>query len=229
MASDIHPDRAVDDGQAGLRLLQSLLSTATAARDGDRVRDQLGTLTAAQAWLSQALSDLAADARWTRSPITLRRTDLEPLRSFRETVRAALRADRGEHAADAGFTSAAVGFSRAAAGLADAAAGFTGAVPEFAGAVELQWIPGAGARFRSLGTGWEAVAALVTMELLLADASGALRRFKTCAYEPCGFPFTDRSRNSSRIWHDTGKCGNLVNLRAARARQASAAAPVADP
>jgi predicted RNA-binding Zn ribbon-like protein len=31
--------------------------------------------------------------------------------------------------------------------------------------------------------------------------------------------FYDNSKNQSRVWHNTSDCGNLVNLRAARARQ----------
>jgi hypothetical protein len=46
--------------------------------------------------------------------------------------------------------------------------GPTGAAAEFPDAVELRWTLGAGARFRSLGTGWEAVASLVTMVNLRA-------------------------------------------------------------
>jgi hypothetical protein len=53
--------------------------------------------------------------------------------------------------------------------------GPTGAAAEFPDAVELRWTPGAGARFRSLGTGWEAVASLVTMVNLRATRLGVGR------------------------------------------------------
>ena len=137
------------------------------------------------------LADLAAARAW--SPAPLKAGDLQPLRAFREQVRDALRADASTSDAPAPPTVSTVDLSFAASG-------------------ELS--------YAAAGAGWRAVAWLVTMELLLARAAGTLRRLKTCAYEPCGWPFVDESRNVSRVWHDTAKCGNVVNLRARRARQA---------
>ena len=136
------------------------------------------------------LADLRSARVW--SPVPLDADDLEPLRAFREEVRDALRADRD---------------------------GPAGPVSRFVSTVELAWDPSGELSYAATGIGWRAVAGLVTVELLLAQAAGRLRRLKTCAYEPCGWPFIDESRNVSRVWHDTSKCGNLVNLRAHRARR----------
>jgi len=124
------------------------------------------------------------------SPVRLEASDLEPLRAFREQVRDALRAG-----------------------------GPAGNRPPIVSTVDLSFTAGGALSYAAAGNGWRAVAGLVTMELLLARAAGTLRRLKTCAYEPCGWPFVDESRNVSRVWHDTSKCGNVVNLRAHRARQ----------
>jgi hypothetical protein len=76
-------------------------------------------------------------------------------------------------------------------------------------------------RYRPTGTGWRAVAALVHVELLLAQRTGAIERFRSCANPACGAAFYDRTRNGSRVWHDAKTCGNVMNLRASRARRAS--------
>jgi predicted RNA-binding Zn ribbon-like protein len=85
--------------------------------------------------------------------------------------------------------------------------------------VELELRDGAVA-YRATGTGWRAVAALVHVELLLARQTGALERLRSCANPACGAAFYDRTRNGSRIWHDSKTCGNVMNLRASRARRA---------
>ncbi len=193
---------ARESSATDVALLVSLLSTSTAAHHGDRELDRLGTLARAQDWLTQTLRAVA-DTSDTRAPsIALHRADLQPLRAFRESLRAALRAGHpacDDHGDDDHST-------------------------DFATTVELRWSPAAGISARPLSSGWQAVAALVMTELLRAEADGTLRRVKTCAYDVCGFPFIDRSRNNSRVWHDTSRCGNLVNLRAARARNASTTA-----
>jgi predicted RNA-binding Zn ribbon-like protein len=84
--------------------------------------------------------------------------------------------------------------------------------------VDLRW-DRHGVHYTPRGSGWRRIGAVVSMELLLATASGRVSRLKTCAYAPCGYPFLDASRNQSRLWHDTAKCGNRVNLRASRARR----------
>ena len=49
--------------------------------------------------------------------------------------------------------------------------------------------------------------------------AGTWPRLKTCAYRPCGACFYDSSPNRARVWHDTKMCGNIINLRASRARK----------
>jgi predicted RNA-binding Zn ribbon-like protein len=152
------------------------------------------------------LSTLDSAKNWaqrTGHAVHLRRADLEPLRAFRETLRQALRADRPRTPAD------------------DAA--------EFDASVELRWSFASGLGVRPLKDGWEAVASLITVELVTADADGTLRRVKTCARAECGYPFIDHSRNVSRMWHDADTCGNIINLRASRARKAEVAEQEARP
>jgi predicted RNA-binding Zn ribbon-like protein len=85
--------------------------------------------------------------------------------------------------------------------------------------VELE-LRGGAVTYRAIGTGWRAVAALVHAELLLAQHTGALERLRSCANPACGAAFYDRTRNASRVWHDSKTCGNVMNLRASRARRA---------
>jgi predicted RNA-binding Zn ribbon-like protein len=174
-------------------LLEALLLTSTVHRLGSPA-DELSALDSAQEWLGRALSR----TRYTGLDVQLRRADLEPLRTLRETLRQTFRADRPHTAAD---------------------------VTEFDATVELRWNRASGLGVRPLKAGWEAVASLITVELVIADANGTLRRVKTCARTECGFPFIDHSRNVSRMWHDADTCGNIINLRASRARKAAATTP----
>jgi predicted RNA-binding Zn ribbon-like protein len=80
------------------------------------------------------------------------------------------------------------------------------------------------ARYRPTGSGWRAVAGLVLAETLLAQRDATWARLKVCANPACRASFYDRSRNGSRVWHDTQVCGNRINLRASRARRARSAA-----
>jgi predicted RNA-binding Zn ribbon-like protein len=73
------------------------------------------------------------------------------------------------------------------------------------------------------GAGSARLAGLVGTELLLAQHAGTWPRLRCCANPRCGTAFYDRSRNASRVWHDTQVCGNAINLRASRARRAGRA------
>jgi predicted RNA-binding Zn ribbon-like protein len=188
------PRRREVIGEPGLRFVEAFLSTSTADGDGDKDRDRLTSVAEAQRWLDSALRELRPVSRLTGS-IRLGRGDLDPLRTFRETLRAALRAD-GSQPPDR--------------------------FADYTSTVDIRWDPIAGVRYRPGVDGWQAVVALISVELLRAEAAGTLHRLKTCAYAPCGFPFIDQSPNTSRMWHDTKRCGNVMNLRAARARTAKA-------
>jgi predicted RNA-binding Zn ribbon-like protein len=56
----------------------------------------------------------------------------------------------------------------------------------------------------------------------LADLirAGELRRLKICAAPDCGAVLTDLSRNRSRMFCDTGNCGNRQHVAAYRERRA---------
>ena len=67
--------------------------------------------------------------------------------------------------------------------------------------------------------GWRRVSATLFGDILLAQQHDLWPRLKACRNPPCSVVFYDSSKNQSRAWHNTAVCGNLVNLRAARARQ----------
>jgi predicted RNA-binding Zn ribbon-like protein len=69
------------------------------------------------------------------------------------------------------------------------------------------------------GDGWRLVAGTLLGDILLAQQRELWPRLKACRNPPCSVVFYDSSKNRSRVWHNTSVCGNLVNLRAARARQ----------
>ena len=69
------------------------------------------------------------------------------------------------------------------------------------------------------GEGWRQVAGTVLGDILVAQEHELWARLKACRNPPCSVVFYDSSKNRSRVWHNTSDCGNLVNLRAARARQ----------
>ena len=69
------------------------------------------------------------------------------------------------------------------------------------------------------GDGWRQVASTLLSDILLAQQHELWPRLKACRNTPCSVVFYDSSKNQSRVWHNTSDCGNLVNLRAARARQ----------
>lgn len=60
------------------------------------------------------------------------------------------------------------------------------------------------------------------MAMALADLirTGELRRLKTCAAADCGAVLIDLSRNRSRMFCDTGNCGNRQHVAAYRERRA---------
>jgi predicted RNA-binding Zn ribbon-like protein len=69
------------------------------------------------------------------------------------------------------------------------------------------------------GDDWRLVAGTLLGDILLAQQHELWPRLKACRNPPCSVVFYDNSKNQSRVWHNTSVCGNLVNLRAARARQ----------
>lgn len=62
------------------------------------------------------------------------------------------------------------------------------------------------------------------MAMALADLirAGELRRLKTCSAPDCDAVFLDLSRNRSRMFCDTGNCGNRQHVAAYRERRREA-------
>nr|WP_296068811.1 CGNR zinc finger domain-containing protein [uncultured Actinoplanes sp.] len=182
----------------GLVLVQSLINTSIIKRAGDPDADRLSGLPVARAWLGEALAAWATATGRPAPPITLGEHDLVPLRELRETLRTSLRAE------------------------APNAPGEFPPIPAVRpeAAVRLTIEPG-GVRYDPAGTGVQAVTGLVAVELLLAQATGAAGRLKTCASPTCGVAFYDASPNRARVWHDTKVCGFPANLRASRFRKAA--------
>jgi len=188
----------LEPAPAGLRLAQDLVNTSLSARQGTE-NDQLADLGAATAWWGEALAAWSAASGRRAPELTLRKRDLAPLRVLREQFRQGLRAnaahvDPVEPVEPGDVVSAGVQLSLHANGHVG---------------------------YRPLEDGWRGVAALLSIELLLADATGSLSRLKTCAAPVCGACFYDGSPNRARVWHNTKMCGNVPNLRASRARRKS--------
>ena len=69
------------------------------------------------------------------------------------------------------------------------------------------------------GGGWRKVAGTLLSDILVAQQHELWPRLKACRNSVCSVIFYDSSKNQSRVWHNTLDCGNLVNLRASRARR----------
>jgi predicted RNA-binding Zn ribbon-like protein len=191
----------LESAPGGLRLVQDLVNTSLSARQGDPERDRLADLPTAEGWLRETLAEWSAATGRPVPDLVLRPRDLAPLRTLREQLRRSLRAnaahvDPDQHAGPAGTVDAAMD--------AD---------------VRLTLRPDGRVEHRPLAAGWQGVAGLVSIEILLADAAGTLSRLKSCAAPACGACFYDGSPNRARVWHDTKMCGNVPNLRASRARR----------
>lgn len=69
------------------------------------------------------------------------------------------------------------------------------------------------------GASWRQVAGTVLSDMLVAQQRDLWPRLKACRLPLCSVVFYDSSKNQSRVWHNTSDCGNLMNLRASRARR----------
>ena len=69
------------------------------------------------------------------------------------------------------------------------------------------------------GAGWRQVAGTLVGDILAAQEHELWPRLKVCRNPGCSVTFYDSSKNQSRVWCNTSVCGNLVNLRASRARR----------
>jgi hypothetical protein len=84
-------------------------------------------------------------------------------------------------------------------------------------------VTAAGAHLEPHGVGADWLAAAVAIEAATAHAQDTFRRLKLCHEPQCRTALYDRSKNNSRVWHDTATCGNKANARAHRARRRATA------
>jgi hypothetical protein len=80
-----------------------------------------------------------------------------------------------------------------------------------------------GAHLEPRGSGADWLAAAIAIEAGAAHAHDTFRRLKLCHEPQCRIALYDRSKNNSRVWHDTATCGNKANARAHRARRRATA------
>ncbi len=66
---------------------------------------------------------------------------------------------------------------------------------------------------------WQRMGAEMAMALADLIRAGELRRLKICAAPDCEAVLVDLSRNRSRIFCDTGNCGNRQHVAAYRERR----------
>jgi predicted RNA-binding Zn ribbon-like protein len=84
-------------------------------------------------------------------------------------------------------------------------------------------VTSSGAHLEPLGSGASWLASAIAIEAANAHAQDSFRRLKFCHAPRCRVAFYDRSKNNSRVWHDTATCGNQANARAHRARRRATA------
>ena len=123
----------------------------------------------------------------------LRTADLAPLRDLRAALQQAIQSEWG----DTALLQRVVGGLRWSMTIDNRRLALTGAEAE----------------------GWQALAETLLAELLSARQTAIGTRLKTCRNERCSIAFYDSSKNQSRVWHNTTSCGNLINVRASRARR----------
>jgi hypothetical protein len=208
----------------GLRLAQDLVNTSLHANQGKPGPDQLEDLSAASVWLREALGAWSAATGMRAPELSLQSRDLAPLRRLREQLRRSLRANAAHVDQALSLDPSRPDPARTDETRTDET------VPDETGPddaansdIRLTLDANGQVEYQSLAAGWRGVAALISIELLLAQAAGSRGRLKTCAAPACGACFHDGSPNQARVWHDTKKCGNGPNLRASRARRASTA------
>jgi predicted RNA-binding Zn ribbon-like protein len=167
-----------------------------------RVQSFLNTRSAGLPVKPDLLASPASANRWLRTlewPRTPRLTadDLTPLRELREALQAQLQAGRDTpdtpHQPDLAHLLEKLRFR----------------VTLTAGQLALS----------AEGAGWRQVAGTLVGDILAAQEHELWPRLKVCRNPGCSVTFYDSSKNQSRVWCNTSVCGNLVNLRASRARR----------
>jgi predicted RNA-binding Zn ribbon-like protein len=188
----------LDAAPGGLALIQDFLNTR--ARRNLQAPDLLATVRAAQDWANGALRQWSQDSGRADQKLKFTKADVDALRSLRSDLVAALRSRDAAHD------------SASSEGIALGGIGIR-TVMTADGAVTLE----------PADQGWRRVGAAIMIEAYTAQIAGTWRRLKVCRNEKCPGAFYDRSPNNSGAWHDVRTCGNIANLRAARARRKAAA------
>jgi len=177
-------------------------AAAPAPASVQRVQSFLNTRSAGRPAEPDLLADPASANRWLRTlewPTTPRLTadDLTPLRELREALQAQLEAGRDTPE--------------------------TAHQPDLARHLEkLRWrvtLREGQLALSAEGVGWRQVAGTLLGDILVAQQHELWPRLKACRNPLCSVIFYDSSKNQSRAWHNTSVCGNLINLRASRARR----------
>jgi hypothetical protein len=155
--------------------------------------DLLGQVDTAQHWIDTVVPYWCASFGADDPHLRVTAAELPRLRAVRDTLRSVL----GDH--DALRTDAVV----------TGTAGIT--------------VTSAGVHLEPLGSGAAWLAAAIAIEAASAHGQGTFRRLKLCHEPQCRTALYDRSKNNSRVWHDTATCGNKANARAHRARRRATA------
>jgi hypothetical protein len=77
---------------------------------------------------------------------------------------------------------------------------------------------GADGQLRPVRSGWPGFIDQLLPPLLALRGAGA--RLKACANPVCGWLYVDKSRNASRTWCDSTRCGNQQRVRRYRSQRA---------
>jgi hypothetical protein len=155
--------------------------------------DLLGQVDSAQQWIDAVVPHWCASFGAVDPRILVTGAELPRLRAVRDTLRTVLGDDEGRHT-DAVIT----------------------------GTVDIT-VTAADAHLEPRGSGADWLAAAIAIETAAARAQDTFRRLKLCHEPQCRTALYDRSKNNSRVWHDTATCGNKTNARAHRARRRATA------
>ena len=161
----------------------------TIGMDHVPVVDLLGEVDTAQHWIDAVVPHWCALSGAQDPHLVITATELPRLRAVRDALRSVV----GEHADP----------------RSDAVIAGTAAVS----------VSKAGAHLEPVGMGASWLTAAIAIEAASGHAQDSLRRLKLCHGPKCRVAFYDRSKNNSRVWHDTATCGNQANARAHRARR----------
>lgn len=174
-------------------VLSQELANTIGLRHQPQFVDLLGQVGTAQRWLDAVVPYWCASFGADDPRLLVTEAELPRLRAVRDTLRATLGAD------DVPDTDAVI------TGTADIT------------------VTAAGAHLEPRGSGADWLAGAIAIETAAAHARDTFRRLKLCHEPHCRTALYDRSKNNSRVWHDTATCGNKANARAHRARHRATA------